>query len=286
MGRRSGIDDFTSVDYPAYDARIADARQRVVAWRSLPTACEDMSRPEDRRWSGCLALGPWWLLYAGAFGPTAEHRHHAVQVVTSSSPVTVAFGPEMVTAEMIVIPADVAHRIVAGATHATVMFVDADVRQGARSTVGAAPTPPPHDLSFDPEQMSYRQAVTTAVALLSSIGASAAQPDSLSPEFGRAIRLLDGDLSAPATDLAARVGLSASEFSRRFTREVGLPFRSYRKWRRLLLAIDALAGGSNLTAAAHSAGFADSSHLTRTFKSMFGIAPSDLTATSRWLPPD
>ena len=82
------------------------------------------------------------------------------------------------------------------------------------------------------------------------------------------------------------MGLSASEFSRRFTREVGLPFRSYRKWRRLLLAVDALAGGSNLTAAAHSAGFADSSHLTRTFKSMFGIAPSDLTATSRWLPPD
>lgn len=244
-----------------------------------------MDRPDDRRWNGCLALGPWWLLYAGAFGATAEHRHHAVQVLVSDSPVAVQLGSEMVVARMIEIPADVPHRIVEGSTNGTVMFVDGDTQRRRTRTVGAAP-PPPATLGFDATRMTYPEAASTAEVLLASIGASAEPPDSLSPAIDGSIRLLDGELTARATDLAARVGLSASEFSRRFTREVGLPFRSYRKWRRLLLAIEALACGANLTGAAHAAGFADSAHLTRTFKAMFGIAPSDLTATSRWLPPE
>jgi AraC-like DNA-binding protein len=243
-----------------------------------------MDRPDDRRWSGCLALGPWWVLYTGAFGPTAEHRHHAAQVLVSPSPVAVALDAEVVVATMIVVPADVPHRIVEGSANGTVMFVDGDTQRRGTLAVGAAP-PPLATLGFDAVRTTYPEAAATAEALSASIGASAAPRDSLSPAIDGSIRLLDGELTVRAADLAARVGLSASEFSRRFSREVGLPFRSYRKWRRLLLAIEALAGGANLTVAAHAAGFADSAHLTRTFKAMFGIAPSDLTATSRWLPP-
>lgn len=265
-----------------YGADTGDARQRVVAWPSPPTPCEAMSRPDELRWSGSLALGPWWLLYTGAFGPTAEHRHHAAQVLACSSPITVAFGTETIVAGTIVIPPDVPHRIVEGSTNGTVMFIDGDTPQATTLSAGAA-APPPADLRFEPDQMTYNDAASTAGALLTCIGANAAPPDALSPEIDRSVRHLDDEMTAAATDLAVRVGLSASEFSRRFSREVGLPFRSYRKWRRLLLAIEALANGSNLTVAAHTAGFADSAHLTRTFKSMFGIAPSDFTATSRWL---
>lgn len=39
--------------------------------------------------------------------------------------------------------------------------------------------------------------------------------------------------------------------------------------------------GSSLTEAAHVAGFADSAHLSRTFRSMFGIAPSFMFERSR-----
>lgn len=241
-----------------------------------------MAGSDDSQWTGCLALGPWWLLYAGAFGPTAEHRHHAAQIVVCSAPVTVWFESGPVTADAIVIPADTVHRITEGPGHATILFVDGDTRGAAELPAGAvtlAPRP------ADPVALTYDGAVATAEQLLDVLGAGSGVTGERTVEISRALGLLDDELGIAAAALAAQVGVSASEFSRRFTHEVGLPFRSYRKWRRLLLAIEALALGANLTTAAHGAGFADSAHLTRTFRAMFGIAPTDLTATSRWLGP-
>ena len=40
------------------------------------------------------------------------------------------------------------------------------------------------------------------------------------------------------------------------------------------LAIEAVMAGASWTEAAHEAGFADSAHLTRTHRRMFGIEPS------------
>jgi AraC-like DNA-binding protein len=40
------------------------------------------------------------------------------------------------------------------------------------------------------------------------------------------------------------------------------------------------AKGDSLTEVAHEAGFSDSAHLTRTFRSLLGIAPSALTKES------
>lgn len=77
-------------------------------------------------------------------------------------------------------------------------------------------------------------------------------------------------------DAAAMACLSPSRFRARFKHEVGLPFRRYRLWRRMALVMRLLAQGHSLTQAAHDAGFAGSAHLSTTFKTMFGLTPSDL----------
>ena len=77
-------------------------------------------------------------------------------------------------------------------------------------------------------------------------------------------------------EAAAMAGLSASRFRARFSEEVGLPFRRYRLWRRMAVVMRELAAGHNLTAAAMAAGFASASHLSSSFKQMFGLAPSAL----------
>jgi AraC-like DNA-binding protein len=73
---------------------------------------------------------------------------------------------------------------------------------------------------------------------------------------------------------AGAAGLSPSRFQHLFTREVGVPFRRYRGWQRLRAAIRAAAAGSNLTTAAHMAGFADQAHFSRAFRRTFGAPPS------------
>ncbi|EHQ08357.1 helix-turn-helix transcriptional regulator [Leptonema illini] len=68
--------------------------------------------------------------------------------------------------------------------------------------------------------------------------------------------------------------ISEDRLIRLFKQNLGIPLRRYLLWVRLLEASRHLKEGWNLTDAAHSAGFADSAHFTRTFKENFGFVPS------------
>jgi AraC family transcriptional regulator len=70
--------------------------------------------------------------------------------------------------------------------------------------------------------------------------------------------------------------LSPGRFRHLFVAETGTSFRAYVLWMRLNVAIQFAMAGESWTAAAHVAGFADSAHLTRTFKRMFGMNPAAL----------
>jgi AraC family transcriptional regulator len=77
-------------------------------------------------------------------------------------------------------------------------------------------------------------------------------------------------------DVAAHVGLSAGRARHLFVDQIGLPFRTYLLWLRLMRAVELFSVGKSLTDAAHGAGFSDSSHFSRTFRRMFGIAADSL----------
>jgi AraC-like DNA-binding protein len=77
-------------------------------------------------------------------------------------------------------------------------------------------------------------------------------------------------------DAAAVAGLSPDRLRHIFVRHTGLPFRTYVLWLRLLKAVEAFSQGESLTNAAHLAGFADSAHLSRTFRRTFGVAAAEL----------
>lgn len=90
--------------------------------------------------------------------------------------------------------------------------------------------------------------------------------------------LIGKSLDGPITlaSLSQAVHLSPSRLAHRFREATGVPVRRYVLWCRLRRAAEAAMRGSSLTEAAHFAGFADSPHLTRTFRAMFGVAPSFL----------
>jgi AraC-like DNA-binding protein len=94
----------------------------------------------------------------------------------------------------------------------------------------------------------------------------------------RIIKWASDNLDAALTinEAAHGVGLSPSRASHLFVEETGLPFRTYVLWLRVVRAVDAHTKGASLTEAAQEAGFADSAHLSRTFKRMFGLPAASL----------
>lgn len=70
--------------------------------------------------------------------------------------------------------------------------------------------------------------------------------------------------------------LSPGRFRHLFVEETGMPLRTYVLWRRLLKVWTLLMQGQTLSQAAHAVGFADSAHLSRTSRAMFGTTPSAL----------
>ncbi len=87
------------------------------------------------------------------------------------------------------------------------------------------------------------------------------------------IRARSGD-TLTLEEVAGVVHLSPSRFRHIFVEETGMPLRTYQLWRRLLRVWEFLMQGDSLASAAHAAGFADSAHLSRTCRTMFGLAPS------------
>ncbi len=77
-----------------------------------------------------------------------------------------------------------------------------------------------------------------------------------------------------ADTLAAQIHISPSRFAHWFRAQSGLTLSRYLLWQRLQLALQAVAAGMNLTAAAHAAGFADAAHMSRSFHATIGVAPS------------
>jgi AraC-like DNA-binding protein len=116
----------------------------------------------------------------------------------------------------------------------------------------------------------------TALAQLAGTSEAATTARTIDARIARALEHIRSRVRAPVSlaDAAAAANLSPSRFRHLFVQETGTSFRAYLLWLRINVAIEAAMAGASWTEAAHEAGFADSSHLTRTHKRMFGIEPT------------
>ncbi len=116
----------------------------------------------------------------------------------------------------------------------------------------------------------------TAVATLASTTVVTAAPEEVDARLARALAYMRSRVRAPVSlaDAAAAATLSPSRFRHLFVQATGTSFRAYLLWLRINVAIEAAMAGASWTEAAHEAGFADSAHLSRTHRRMFGIEPT------------
>ncbi|MCW5777615.1 MAG: helix-turn-helix domain-containing protein [Phycisphaeraceae bacterium] len=237
-------------------------------------------------WEG----GSVWVGLATAVIP--EHAHHAIQLTfalrgglrfRSVDGSWAAYDAAM-------IPADLPHSFDAGGSVVGHIFVDPEsafgrgVRQrfgdGAIMSLPAEEAVPlgASILAALERGASDEELVGVAREGMAKLttGVVSARPSE--PRVVRAIEAIRSRLDASMTlgDIARVSHLSPGRFRHLFVAETGVPFKTYVLWLRLDRALSSYAAGGSWTDAAHAANFADSAHLTRTLRRMFGLAPSSL----------
>ncbi|MCG8434564.1 MAG: AraC family transcriptional regulator [Gammaproteobacteria bacterium] len=99
---------------------------------------------------------------------------------------------------------------------------------------------------------------------------------SMDERITKIIEFINTNLESPLrlNDIATAVNLSPSRIMALFSGEIGMPIRRYILWSRVIKAVDIACGQTNLTEAAHLAGFTDLPHFSNAFKAVFGFPPS------------
>lgn len=85
-------------------------------------------------------------------------------------------------------------------------------------------------------------------------------------------------------ELSRLMGVERTAALRRFKAMTGMTFRQFKRWTGLKHAAAQIVAGELVRTAALDGGFADTAHLTRTFKGSFGLTPSQAIAGLRHLP--
>jgi AraC family transcriptional regulator len=217
------------------------------------------------------------------------HAHHALQVTFAleGGAFKLHLRDRIATGDVVIVAADAAHAFEAeGAVG--LLFVAPESRAGrvlAKLLDGAPAVAADQLADAAPEIEAAFRAQHDPLSAMREAG------QQLTARLAGAVRTIEPDrrvrqmidwagdnldTALSAKEAAAHVGLSVSRASHLFVEQTGLPFRTFVLWLRVMRAVDAYGTGSSLTAAAQEAGFADSAHLSRTFRRMFGLSAAAL----------
>jgi AraC family transcriptional regulator len=229
----------------------------------------------------------------GSYPKTALHSHHAVQVTLAlRGGFTLESKDRQVSGGAAAVAPDTEHAFEAEGVVAH-LFVDPEGRPGRallRALFSGAPPlvpiPAPRLAGlparllagFEAPHRSDQSLIELGRELLAQLAPGSERDERPEARVRRMSAWAAARLDTPVSlvDAATHVGLSSGRARHLFVENTGLSFRTYLLWLRLMRAVELFSGGSSLTDAAHGAGFSDSSHLSRTFRRMFGIAADSL----------
>lgn len=228
-----------------------------------------------QHWTEGAWLLPGFGVFQGAAADNMLHAHYAHQIVIGrQGDMEVSLTQRRIRARGIAIPANLTYCL--SPADVLLIYLDPLTVDGRALFHGRSNMERLLPASLCERLLgSFPTGETMRQALRAALGRSL--PLALDARLASVISALETSITAGAdidrAALAAMTDLSPSRFSHWFVDQTGLPLRSYRKWLRLVVALNHVAQRSNLTEAAHAAGFADSAHLSRTFRQPFGINP-------------
>jgi AraC family transcriptional regulator len=246
--------------------------------------------------SGQVYVWPGGTLWIGeARGGTDLHAHHALQVTLAWTGEVQFRGKagSWLRVRACTIPSDLPHAFRGDHVTAAHIFIEPEstIGRGILSRWSGAPGIRVLDIGdCEPASSALYEAwqgphhpsrlVPAAQQVLATLGGRDT-PATTDPRVLGAIEVIRARIDGPVTltEVAREIYISPSRLRHLFVQETGLPFRRYVLWQRLQ-QVFALMTTASLTEAAHAAGFADAAHMSRTFRRMLGIAPTNLEADS------
>jgi AraC-like DNA-binding protein len=234
---------------------------------------------------GTAFLSGTRILYVGPLAATARHAHHAAQVVVAPHGLDLAdASSRRVRVRTAIIPPRMTHGH--GACRlAALLFLDGDDPASRALSRGAEPACESWRRDTLDVSVPGDPTAEQARALLASIVAAldlGRPPAARHPATRRMCAYLDRADGVDLARLSREAGLSPRQMRHAFARDVGLSMRAYLRWKRVRRAAAEVEAGASLSAAAASAGFADSAHLSRVFRQQFGITPTQGLSSIRW----
>jgi AraC family transcriptional regulator len=238
-------------------------------------------------WSGvCGFIG------AGGGDAPSPHSHYAIQLVLGApSGLRVQFGHrgEWVSCAAALVPSRGTHTIdVNECDMSVVLFIEPETPEGKALSArlqGRLEVLDAEMVAAAAKRLEQawrversREAVNSICAQLVQDVSKTAPRAPSDPRVLAAVEYLRQRVDQPVSlpEVAKVANLSPDRFRHLFVEETGMPLRTYVLWRRLLHVWTLLSAGETLSSAAHAAGFADSAHLSRTARTMFGLPPSVL----------
>jgi AraC-like DNA-binding protein len=211
-------------------------------------------------------------LFPFVAGTLTRHRNPVTCILAGlDRPLVVRSGAERIEADMLLIRPGVEHEVEIGG-RARVLYLD-----GLEYPLDA--------------RLARRVPREVAAMAIDALAGDASAPVELRmrlssgrercpAEVARAIAAIMSDpmMRMDQAELARQLRRSRTQSLRLFKAVTGMTFRGFKQWTALCAAARQIADGQLVRTAAMDAGFADTAHLTRTFRSSFGTTPTLATA--------
>jgi len=199
----------------------------------------------------------------------AAHPNAALALLVGrTGPVTVADEGGQVTGDALIVRRGIHHHVSFAARGADVIYLNGvDFPFTAPLAVAATGV-----LAQLAERAISREA--DAIAELRARLGFATAP--LPTNMAAIVRAIEADpmLRMSQDELARRLRMERTQALRRFKAATGMTFRAFKLWSGLQHAARQIEGGVLVRTAAMDAGFADTAHLSRSFRALFGLSPS------------
>ncbi|MBL6448238.1 helix-turn-helix transcriptional regulator [Fulvivirga sp. 29W222] len=232
--------------------------------------------------------------FVGTFDNNQKHQHYAIQLsIPINAPISILTDlGEITTNKPILIKPSMVHQIVSNSAHFVFLVNPASTighfwNKSSRDEITEFTDPPATEL-----QNILRNKTSNSAKLQTKINEQIKSYDCRCSSFlhqgdariDAALNFLkeNTDRVVSLEEVSEHCHISPSRFLHVFKEQTGITYRRAQLWSKLVYALQHM-GSRSLTEAAHSAGFSDSAHFSRTFKENFGFSPRDFLKLSRFI---